>query len=180
MTDRPRLPASPRDRDILRRRAVRLANEAERARPVAVGELFLSVRLGSGELYGIPYRHLEEIVRPRGITPVPCTPDHIAGVMPRRGQLITVVALARLLPMAGRETVEAEARVVVVRAAGMTVGMLVDGVDGNDRWDPGELAPAPPSPGVRDAAWIDGIHAGRVAMLNMDALLQGLSIEETS
>lgn len=180
MSNPPRLPSSPRDREILHRRAVRLANEVERARPAEVGALFLTVRLGAGELYGIPYHHLEEIIRPRGITPVPCTPDYVAGVLPRRGQLITVLSLARLLPMAGREANEAEARVVVVQAAGMTVGVLVDAVEGNDHRDPGELSPAPPSPGVRDPAWIAGLHGGRIAMLNIEALLRGLSIEETS
>jgi purine-binding chemotaxis protein CheW len=174
----PSLPDTDRDREVLLRRAVRLAGETGRARAAPTGDLFLTVRLGTRELYGIPYGDLEEIVRPRGITQVPCTPDYVAGVMSRRGQLIAILSLARLLPMEGREEAGDDARVVVVRAAGMTVGLLVDGVEGNDHWIPGALSPAPPSPGVRDAAWIAGIHDGRVAMLDTKALLDGISMEE--
>ena len=172
------LPSSPRDREVLRRRAVRLACESDQARAAPAGELFLVVRLGAGELYGIPYAHMEEIVRPRGLTPVPGTPDFVAGVLSRRGHLVTVLSLRRLLPMEGREEAGGDARIAFIRGAGLAVGLLVDGVEGNDRWISGALSPAPPSPGVRDPAWISGIHDGRVAMLDIESLLAGISNEE--
>ena len=171
------LPDSPRDREILRRRAIRLASETGKTGTADRGELFLAVRLGAGELYGIPYACLEEIIRPRGLTRVPGSPGFIAGVLSRRGQLIAVVSLRELFPMADREEPGDEARVVVVRSASLTVGLLVDGVEGNGHWDAAGLNPAPPSTGVRDPSWIAGIHDGRVAMLAMDNLLAGISIE---
>ncbi|MDP2809059.1 MAG: chemotaxis protein CheW [Rhodocyclaceae bacterium] len=174
----PTLPSSPRDREVLRRRAVRLAGVADPARAAPVGELFLIVRLGAAELYGIPYAHMDEIVRPRGLTPVPCTPDFVAGVLSRRGHLITVLSLCRLLPMEGREEAGDDARIAIIRTEGMTVGLLVDAVEGNDRWTPGALSPALPSPGVRDPSWIAGIHDGRVAMLDIESLLAVISKEE--
>lgn len=171
---------SPRDREVLHRRAVRLAGAAERERAAPTGELFLTVRLGARELYGIPYGHLDEIVRPRGLTPVPCTPDFVAGVLSRRGQLLAILSLRRLLPMEGRDEPGDDARIVVVRGGGITVGLLVDGIEGNDHGDHGALSPAPPSPGVRDPAWIAGIHNGRVAMLDIEALLGGIATEDLS
>ena len=174
----PSLPAGQREREVLHRRAARLASEPARASQAPAGELFLAVRLGARELYGIPYAHLEEIVRPRGLTPVPCTPAFIAGVLSRRGQLITVLSLRHLLPMDGREDSGDDARAVIIRTAGLTLGLLVDGIEGNDHWDAAALAPAPPSPGVRDPGWIAGIHDGRVAMLDINNLLSGITLEE--
>lgn len=173
-----RFPESERERGILRRRAVRLAGEGRRARAEQGCDLFLAVRLGRGERYGIPYAQVQEIVRPRSLTPVPCTPPSVAGVFQRHGQLLAALSLRALLPMAGREEGGDEAWVVIVGAAGMTVGLLVDGIEGNEHWAPAALTPAPPSPSVRDPAWIAGIHDGRVAMLNLDALLASLSMEE--
>ncbi|MDA8383990.1 MAG: chemotaxis protein CheW [Betaproteobacteria bacterium] len=175
-----RFPDSPREREVLHRRAVRLACEQEREREAPAGELFLSVRLGTAERYGIPYAQVDEIVRPRGLTPVPCTPPVVAGVLSRRGQLTTVLSLRQMLPMEGRDAGAEEGRVVVVRAAGMTVGLLVDDVDGHQYWQAGHLTPALPSPGILNPAWILGIHDGTTALLNLDALIKSLSIEERS
>lgn len=172
------LPDSPREREVLHHRAVRLAGETGTGHASPAGELFLVVRLGARELYGIPYSRMEEIIRPRGLTPVPCAPRHVAGVLSRRGHLITILSLRDLLPMEGRGEAGDESRVAVVRAAGMTVGLLVDGVEGNDHWHPDALAHAPPSPGIRDASWIAGIHDGRVAMLDLENLLAGISVIE--
>ncbi|MDA8093434.1 MAG: chemotaxis protein CheW [Betaproteobacteria bacterium] len=173
-------PASPQEREVLHRRAVRLAYEKEREREAPAGELFLSVRLGAAERYGIPYAQVEEIVRPNGLTPVPCTPPAVAGVLSRRGQLITVLSLRQMLPMEGREAAADAGRVTVVRAAGMTAGLLVDDVEGHQHWQASQLTPALPSPAILDPAWILGIHDGTTALLNLDALMKSLSIEERS
>lgn len=172
------LPASPREHALLRRRAERLASESTRTEEKPASALFLMVRLGARERYGIPYAHLEEIMRPRGLTSVPCTPNHIAGVLPRRGQLIAVVALGHLLPMDGRDEGGEDTRVVIIQSAGLTLGLLVDGVEGNGHWQADLLSPAPASPGVRNPDWIVGIHEGRIAILNIPKLINSLSIEE--
>jgi len=170
------LPDSPREKEILRRRAQRLACEPERQREAARGELFLAVRLGASERYGIPYRHLDEIMRQRGITPVPCTPPHIAGVVSRHGTLIAVLALKQLFQVEPSDGGGDESRIVVVHAHGITLGLLVDEVIGNDRFVPGSLGPALPSPGVRKLEFVAGIHAGEVTMLDIEAVLGNISV----
>ncbi len=165
-------------RAVLHRRAVRLASESDQALRTPRGDLFLAVRLGSREHYGIPYRWLDEIVRPRGLTPVPGTPSFIAGVMPRRGQLLAVLDLARLLRVVNDEMENAEnsedseeTRLVMVSAAGYHVGLRVAEVLGNDRYRPESLGPALPGAAAGEENWITGIHAGRLAMLDLEALL---------
>lgn len=171
------IPDSPHARAVLHRRAVRLASETDQARRAPRGDLFLAVRLGAREHYGIPYRWLDEIVRPRGLTPVPGTPPFFAGVMPRRGQLLAVLDLARLLGVAendgadeGTAMGDAETRLVIVSAAGYSVGLRVAEVLGNDRYRAESLGPALPG-AAGEENWITGIHAGRLAMLDLEALL---------
>lgn len=172
---------SDQARAILHRRALRLANETDRTRQAPRGDLFLALRLGNRERYGIPYRWLDEIVRPRGITPVPGTPPFVAGVMPRRGQLLAVLDLALLL---GIETSEedADTRLVMVSAAGYRVGLRVAEVVGNDRYRTEALGPVLPGTGAGGGTknWISGIHAGELAMLDLEALLSDprIRIEE--
>jgi len=160
-----------RARAILHRRAVRLACETDQARQAPRGELFLAVRLGARERYGIPYRWLDEIVRPRGLTPVPGTPSFVAGVMPRRGQLLAVFDLARLLHIEADEKGNEETRLVMVHAAGYRVGLRVDEVLGNDRYRAESLGPTLPGTAPGEENWITGIHAGQLAMLDLEALL---------
>ncbi|MDP2787624.1 MAG: chemotaxis protein CheW [Pseudomonadota bacterium] len=164
------LPDSPHARTVLHRRAVRLACETEQARQAPRGDLFLAVRLGAREHYGIPYRWLDEIVRPRGLTPVPGTPPFVAGVMARRGQLLAVLDLTRLLQIETSEADE-ETRLVMVSAAGYSVGLRVAEVIGNDRYRPESLGPILPGAAAGTENWISGIHAGQLSMLDLEALL---------
>ncbi len=186
---KPEIPDSPHARAVLHRRAVRLASEGEQARDQARraprGDLFLAVRLGAREHYGIPYRWLDEIARPRGVTKVPGTPAFVAGVMARRGQLLAVLDLARLLRVVGNEECgedNEETRLVLVSAAGYSVGLRVAEVLGNDRYRIESLGPPLPGTASGEENWITGIHAGRLAMLDLEALLGDprIRIEEPS
>ncbi len=162
--------SSAHDRAILHRRAVRLACENEPTRQAPRGDLFLAVRLGAREHYGIPYRWLDEIVRPFGVTPVPGTPAFVLGVMARRGKLLAVLDLAHLLHIESGED-DAETRLVMVSAAGYSVGLRVAEVIGNDRYRAEALGPIMPGAAAGEEHWSSGIHAGQLTMLDLDALL---------
>jgi len=163
------LPDTPRAATVLRQRAVRLASEKDPRDKAPPGELFLAVRLGAREHYGIPYRWLDEITRPRGLTPVLGAPAFVAGVMARHGRLLAVLDLARLLRLDMGGT-DAEGPVVMVNAAHLRVGLRVDDVIGNDRYVTNALAPLPQETAAR-APWMTGIHGGQLTMLDLDALL---------
>ncbi len=172
MQEHPQSLDSDHARAILHRRALRLANETDHAQQAPRGDLFLALRLGTRERYGIPYRWLDEIVRPRGITPVPGTPPFVAGVMARRGQLLVVLDLALLLGIESSEE-DADTRLVMVSAAGYRVGLRVAEIIGNDRYRTDSLGPilSGTATGTGTKNWISGIHAGKLAMLDLDALL---------
>ncbi|MBU7584240.1 MAG: purine-binding chemotaxis protein CheW [Nostoc sp. TH1S01] len=49
--------------------------------------------------FGIDVRHVQEVIRPQAITPVPLTPPDICGLINLRGQIITVIDLQQRLDM---------------------------------------------------------------------------------
>lgn len=166
---RDHMPHGERERELLRRRAQRLACEQDR-RQVEIGELFLETRIDGGGHFGVPYRVLMEVLRPRELTPVPSTPAFVAGVIPRRGDLIAAIDLGMLL--AGRACAMGdEARLVVVRSQNMTVGLLVDEVVGNVRYTSESLTP--PIQG----RFVSGIHAGNTALLDMEEMLSHVRLQ---
>lgn len=131
---------------------------------------YLRFRLGAVEQYGIPYPYLEELRYVGNLARVPCTPKFIAGVVNHRGELLTILDLKQFFQMPALEQAHTT-RIIVVKHAGVRVGLLVDEVDGNAEYQNNELAPPLGSDGVSNMEYVLGIHAGRITLLNVAALL---------
>lgn len=90
------------------------------------GGKFLSFFLAEEE-YGIEILKVQEIIGIVGITRVPRTPEHIRGVINLRGKVIPVVDLRLKFGMETKEQTE-ETCIIVVRARGIEIGIIVDRV----------------------------------------------------
>ena len=164
------------DRQLLRQRADRLAREGNGIQHSGETEqAYVCFRLGAVERYGIPYVYTEEIIPVSDIAPVPCTPPFIAGVTNRRGELLTVLDIKEFFHTDKTELGD-ESRIVVVSGNGVTIGILVDEMIGNDGYRPMELSKPLPSDGISKPAYIQGIHRGQVTILDMGPLLRDESI----
>ncbi len=62
-----------------------------------IDEEQLVTMMVDGQLFGIPILKVQDIVEPSQITPVPCAPSAIAGVLNLRGRIVTVIDLRELL-----------------------------------------------------------------------------------
>lgn len=99
-----------------------------------VGAEMLLCRLRE-EWYAVELSLLRALQPARGLAPLPCTPDFIAGMLNVRGTVVTVIDLARGLGLAETPQPE-EALVLLTDAAGDDrglVGLLVHEVLG-DSW----------------------------------------------
>lgn len=86
------------------------------------------VRLG-GCRYGLPMASVAEVGRPPGLTRVPGVPEWVAGVANWRGRVLAVLDVRALL--AGpRESLDRRGRMVVLTRRGVSVGLLVEDVEG--------------------------------------------------
>jgi len=130
------------------------------------------VRLGSGR-FAVSLGSVEEVGRVPAITRVPGTPGWVAGVANWRGRILPMLDLRSLLgaaetPLAGG------ARLLVLSAEGVSVGMLVEAVEGTAV----VAAAAEPFPSSLSAA-AAGLLVGQlphpdgpVAVLDVDAVLR--------
>ena len=53
----------------------------------------------NGLFFGIDVQHVQEVIRPHALTPVPLAPPDICGLINLRGQILTVIDLQQRLEM---------------------------------------------------------------------------------
>lgn len=173
------MPKGREAQSVLQQRARLLAASPETQRAQAT-QRYVRFRLGSSELYGIPYAHLEEIIRCADVTRVPCTPPGIAGVTNYRGELLTLLDLKQFFRTDEAPPGE-DTQAVVVHAGRALCGLVVDDIEGDAEYAADSLEPPLSSGGVSNMDHVLGVHQGRVTILNIAALLDDptLLINET-
>jgi purine-binding chemotaxis protein CheW len=83
-----------------------------------------SVRVGQ-TLFGVPIRHILEIVGSARPQPVPLAPGYVGGLVHYRGDVLTTVSLRQLLALPPKEGTQ---DILVMEGAGGYFGLLVDSV----------------------------------------------------
>ena len=86
--------ANPEIERVLRARAQALARVPEQARAQANLLEVLEFRLAS-ERYAVETRHIQEVHPFRELTPLPCTPAFVLGVVNVRGRILPVLDIKR-------------------------------------------------------------------------------------
>jgi len=168
------LAADERARALLRQRAEELARPAEDAGP-AVQEPFLHFRLGRSEEYGVAGTAVEEAVTVTTIARVPCAPPSVVGVINRRGQMLPVLDLCQFFGLEAEPREEGQPMdIVVVAAAGYTVGVRVDELLGMSAYVPDALSSGLPSQGWLERSHVLGLLDGRITLLNIERVLADL------
>jgi purine-binding chemotaxis protein CheW len=105
----------------------------------------LSFRLG-GQSYALDVGKVREVLEVTQITPLPRTPEFLRGIINVRGSVVPVVDLGLKLEMEeARMTVDACVIVLDMetREGPMTVGSLVDAVDGVVDFETSRIEPPP-------------------------------------
>lgn len=87
---------------------------------------YLTFNLAS-EQYGLEILKVREIIGMTDITPVPCMPEHLKGVINLRGRVIPVVDLRRRFGMPPTDRTR-ETCIIVVTLGGRDMGAIVDRV----------------------------------------------------
>ncbi len=155
-------------RRILTERAKALAQVREEIRlPIDVLELLVFSL--AKERYGVEPTHVADLAPLRGVTPIPGTPPFVLGVMNHVGRLRAVLDLRRLLDHGGEGRTEGK-WVLAVETAGMMFGIVCDAVAGIVRIGAHELAPPPVTLSAGRRAFVRGVTADMVTVLDLEAL----------
>jgi len=124
--------------------------------------------LGS-ESYAVEVGCVDGIYPLEDVTPVPCTPDFVVGVINLRGRILSVLDLHRFL---GMEMAIAgdDAQVIAVNIAGLEAGILVDRVHAVRTLRRDELQPTLPTTARIAAEYTRGVTPDMLVLLDLDAL----------
>lgn len=128
-----------------------------------------------GEEFGVDIDRVKEIVRPPVMTPIPRSPDFVAGVCNLRGNVLPVID-TRVRFGAETEGATDHTRLLVVESGGVNTGLIVDSMREVMRMTDAQLEPPPAACKGVDRQFLDGVvkvDDGRrlIMVLDLDEVL---------
>lgn len=120
--------AADQKKTVLKARAKALAKEPTGTTAADAGLEIIEFVLAY-EHYGLETVHVREVHPLKDITPLPCTPAFVCGIINLRGQILTVIDLKKFFDLPEQGIADLH-QVIIVRAADMEVGILADVVVG--------------------------------------------------
>jgi purine-binding chemotaxis protein CheW len=171
------LPPAPGGvRELLRARARKLArplgHREAGGKTLEVVEFHLAK-----EVYAVEHAYVREVLRLENLTPLPCTPAFIRGIINVRGQILPVIDIKKFfeLPDCGITDLH---RVIVVRHEGAEMGILADTVTAV-RSIPVESVQTslPTLIGIR-AAYLRGVTDDHMVILDVSKILSDPKLVE--
>lgn len=154
---------SPADvQRILRERAARLAEVIVEPEVVVSNIEVVVVHVGE-QRFAVECIHVRESCSLKELTPVPCTPDHVVGIVNFRGEIVPIVDLEILL---GFGVVEGgRGQFLVVTSPLGLVGLLIDTV--------GEVHEVPEAAATKGSSpYTKGVVLDDVAVLDVQAMIE--------
>lgn len=162
---------SPEEQDeILKARARALSREAVESNG-ANGWMDAVVFTMAHERYAVAHEYVREVYPLQELTPIPCTPPFILGVVNIRGQIMPLTDLKKFfgLPEKGLSDVN---RVVVLHAPGVEIAIIADLVIGMRQFDPRKLQSELPTISGIGREYLRGVAADGTIVLETAALLR--------
>jgi purine-binding chemotaxis protein CheW len=119
------------------------------------------------ERYAVETRHLRAVQWATAVTPVPCTPPFVVGIVSVRGEIVTLLDLATMIGLrtAPLETDGRPLAVLLLGLAGLRTGLVVDEVIGVERLSLDALRAAPSG-----REFVRGVGPRDTVVLDVEAL----------
>lgn len=156
-------------RKVLRERAKVLARKPEEKTPAQ--EQFEVVEfLLAHERYALESSYVREVYPLKELTPLPCTPAFVLGIINVRGQILSIIDLKKFFDLPEKGLTDLN-KVIVVQREGMAFGILADVILGVRRIAPQDLQPSLPTlTGIR-AEYLRGVTKDRLVVLDVEKIL---------
>lgn len=155
--------------EILKARAAVLAREPEDA-GAATERLEIVEFLLSPERYGVESKYIGEVYPLKDLTPLPCTPPFVLGIMNIRGRIISVLDIRKFfdLPEKGLSDLN---KVIILHANDMEFGILADAIIGTRTVPVAALQQSLPTLTEIRAEYLKGVTGDRLVVLDGEKLL---------
>ncbi len=163
---------------ILEARAQALAREPEQA--PAAGALELLEFLLAHERYAVESRYVREVDPLENLTPLPCTPAFVLGIVNLRGEILSVIDIKKFFDLPEKGLTDLN-KVIVLQSDKMLFGILADAILGVRRIPLSEIQPSLPTlTGIREK-YLKGVTRERTVVLDAEKLLadEKIIVQET-
>jgi len=157
-----------KEKEILKARAKALAKEATYE---AEGErLDVVAFMLAHEEYAVESVFVREVCPLKDLTPVPCTPPFVAGVINVHGQIISVIDLKKFFDLPAKGITNLD-RVIILHLDKMTFGILADEVLGRLFIPLAAIEPSLPTLTDVRADYLKGVTEDRIVILDGERIL---------
>lgn len=163
--------ATLEDRTILQERAKRLRQRSKESDATALTSM--AVVEIHGEFLGIELNVVSGFSQVQSITPIPCCPDHIAGSMNLRGEILTLLNIGRILDISPNMDKPSN-KVVVAQVRDLRIGILVNEIVDILHLHPNEILQPPVATGALKKEFLKGsatYGTRMLSILNMETTL---------
>lgn len=161
--------AMPDAAQILHARAQALARPLEEAPVAEAWTEILEFRLAQ-ERYAVETQRVREVYPLKDLTPLPCTPAFVLGIVNVRGQILPVLDIKQFfeLPQKGLSDLH---RIIIVGSHGFELGLLADEIVGVRSIPVHSLQPSLPTlTGIR-GDYLKGVTAEGLVVLDLARIL---------
>jgi purine-binding chemotaxis protein CheW len=156
-------------KQVLHERALDIARKRQTKDVKPAGLQLIEFKLGI-ERYAAEVAYISEVYQIKEITPVPCTPDFVLGVMNVRGQILSVLDLRELFGFP-RVEISDEFRVIVLRNEEMEFGILVEAIVGESHVPYTRIQNTVTGLDGANHEFIKGVTADRLVILDSERIL---------
>jgi len=167
-------PSRNEKKRILRERAKEIAAEPSEkdssAESIEVVEFTLS-----NERYSFETRHVSKVYPLSEITPLPCTPSFVYGIIYVKGEIISVIDIRKLFDLPERG-ISDKNKIIILHSDKMEFGVLADSVVGVYRIALNEIEPSLPTLTGICEEYLTGVTKDRVVILDGAKLLNDREI----
>ncbi|MGH8762582.1 MAG: chemotaxis protein CheW [Nitrosospira sp.] len=162
-------PSAEETQHILQIRALALAQEPplEEAsnESIEVVEFTLAY-----ERYAIESRYIRQVASLESLTPLPCTPGFVLGVVNLRGEILPVIDLKKIFELSGKELTDLN-KIIVLQSGKIIFGILADAIIRVCNILVARIRPSLPTlTGIREN-YLKGITPERLVILDAEKLL---------
>ena len=156
-------------KQILRARAQALARTPPHAPAAETLLEVLEFNLAQ-ERYAVETRYVREVHPLKELTPLPCTPPFVLGIVNVRGRILPVLDLKKFFDLPEKGLTDLH-RIILVRGNELELGLLADVIVGVRTIPADSLQPSLPTlTGVR-SDYLKGVTAERLVVLDLARIL---------
>jgi purine-binding chemotaxis protein CheW len=163
------LPDAEETRRILKVRAQALGRKSE---PVeGIGERIEVVEFVlAQERYAVESKHVRDVYPLEHLTPVPCTPAFVLGIVNLRGEILSVIDIKKFFDLPDKGLTDLN-KVIVLDSGSMRFGILADAIIGVHAVPVADIQTSLPTlTGIREE-YLKGVTLDRTVILDAEKLL---------